>query len=117
MKKRKLQCGPMITSLDHLARCNWVIIHGKPYNRGWVVSWQFRMAKAYVDNGCAYEEIRLTNAQYYPNLTKEKVEARFADELRKYSPCRTGGNCPIAAECEDDYCWKSYAAWREAPVT
>lgn len=117
MKKRKLQQGPLITSLDQLARCEWVIIHGKPYNRGWVASWQFRMVKAYVDSGRAYEGIRLTNGQYYPGITRDKAAERFADELHKLSPCRRGEDCPVAGECNDYHCWKSFAAWREAPVS
>jgi hypothetical protein len=116
MKKRKLQCGPLITTLDQLEKCEWVIIHNKPYNRGWVVSWPLRVAAMYVKSGVAYEGVRLTNGQYYHNYAKAKIKSRFADELYRVSPCRNGEACPLAEECKEHHCWKSFQAWKEAPV-
>ncbi len=114
--KHKLRQGDRILSLDHLSRCDWIILHGKPYNRGWVASWPLRLAKLYVDSGGVYEGIRLTNGQYYPNITIEKAASRFADELHRLSPCRSGGECPLGADCQDNHCWKSFNEWIAAPV-
>ena len=113
MRRKKLRQGAMITSLDQLARCDWIIVHGKPYNRGWVQSWQLRMAKGYVDSGRAYEGIRLTNGQYYPTLTDEQIKSRFCDELRRHSPC---ANCELHNDCREPHCWKAIEAWKEAEV-
>ena len=103
----------MITTLDQLARCEWVIIHGKPYNRGWIQSWQLRMAKMYVDNGQAYEGIRLTNGQYYPNITNEQIFERFYDDLKQYRPC---DDCMISNKCNEPNCWKAIMAWKGAEI-
>ena len=113
MSKKKLRQGVMITSLDQLSRCEWIIIHHKPYHRGWVASWCIRMAKGYVDSGRAYEGIRLTNGQYYPNLTNEQIKSRFDCDLQKYSPC---DKCELRDECKEPHCWKAIAAWKEADV-
>jgi hypothetical protein len=113
MSKRKLQQGAMITSLDQLARCEYVFVRGKPYNRGWVLSWQFSMAKRYVDSGIAFEGIRLTNAQYYPKITYTQIKERFGDELRRISPCE---KCAIHGVCQEPYCGKAIVAWKESGV-
>ena len=53
MKKRKISQGGRITSLDRLEDCEWVVIHGKPYHRGWAAGWNLRTAKGYIDRGVA----------------------------------------------------------------
>jgi hypothetical protein len=113
MSKRKLRQGAMITSLDQLARCDWVFVRGKPYNRGWVLSWQLNMAKRYVDHCIAFEGVRLTNGQYYLKITDSQIKERFSDELRRISPCE---KCGIHGECQEPYCYKAILAWKEAEV-
>ena len=114
MRKKKIQQGALITSLDQLSRCEWIIIHGKPYSRGWVLSWQFRMAKMYIDGGYAYFGIRLSNGQYYDKLTDAQIKERFDAELREISPCE---KCDLRADCKEPYCWKAVLLWRGRDVS
>jgi len=79
--KRKIRQGELITSLDQLAKCDWVIVRGKPLNRGWWRGWQLSMAIAYIEQQVLYEGIRLTNGEYYDAIDDEKLLERFGDEI------------------------------------
>ncbi len=114
MKKHKIQQGAMIMSLDHLTRCDWVIIRGKRYIRGWVLGWPLRLAKIYIDGGHVYEGIRLTNAQYYPDITFIKAAERFPDELLKHCNCN---GCSVLLACTKKPCFTAFMAWQNAPVS
>jgi len=59
--------GPVITSLDQLYKCEFIIVHGKRYHFGWFWSWPLRTAAGYVASGVAYEGIRV------PKETKEEA--------------------------------------------
>lgn len=51
MSKRKWRRGPLITSLDELARQEVVFWWEKAQPKGWFLSWQFRMASQAIKNG------------------------------------------------------------------
>lgn len=55
--KRKYKKGEVITSLDELAKCNFAYVCDKIYCRGWFMSWQFRMAKGYIDRGIVFKAV------------------------------------------------------------
>ena len=52
--KRKYQKGEKITSLDELAKQEFIYFHDKITHNGWFTSWQFRMAKSFIDRGVLY---------------------------------------------------------------
>ena len=52
--KRKYAKGEKITSLDELARQEFVYFQDKITHCGWFLSWQFRMAKSFIDRGFLY---------------------------------------------------------------
>jgi len=52
--------GKVITSLDQLWQCEFVLVHDKPIHKGWFSSWQMRLAALYVNSGRVYEGIRIT---------------------------------------------------------
>ena len=52
--KRKYQKGKPITSLDELSKQEFIYFYDKITNRGWFMSWQFRMTKGFIDRGCLY---------------------------------------------------------------
>ena len=58
--KRKYQKGKPITSLDELSEQKFVYFYDKITHNGWFMSWQFRLAKRYVESGHLYcaEEVR-----------------------------------------------------------
>lgn len=55
--KRKYRKGGQITSLDALVTQEFVYFHDKITHSGWFMSWQFRLAKIYIDRGCLYYAI------------------------------------------------------------
>lgn len=116
MRKRKIRQGKQITSFDQLVSCDWVIVHGKPYHQGWVTSWQIGMAKAYLKRGVAYEGIRLTNGEYYEDLTDEQLIERFGEELHEKCPWNNGGNHSPGSLCEGSYCEEALENWKEELV-
>jgi len=103
--RRKIRKGKLITSLDQLAKCEWVIVNGKPLQRGWWLSWQVRLALHYVKNKAVYEGIRLTNGEYYGHLTDEQLPCRLKDEIG------ITGVLPRDSEYE-----QKIKDWKELPV-
>lgn len=54
MYKRKYKKGRRITSLNELAEQEFVYFYDKITHNGWFMSWQFRMAKTFIDRGVLY---------------------------------------------------------------
>ena len=52
--KRKYHKGQQITSLDELARQEFVYFHDKITHCGWFMSWQFRLAQRLLERGFLY---------------------------------------------------------------
>lgn len=52
--KRKYHKGDQITSLDELSKQEFIYFFDKITHCGWFMSWQFRMAKRFIDRGCIY---------------------------------------------------------------
>ena len=52
--KRKYRKGNPITSLDELSKQEFIYFYDKITHRGWFMSWQFRMAKSFIDRGVLY---------------------------------------------------------------
>ena len=57
--KRKYRKGGTITSLDELSKQEFVYFYHKITHCGWFMSWQFRMAKLFIDRGCLYYAERI----------------------------------------------------------
>lgn len=52
--KRKYRKGAKITSLDELAKQEFIYLSDKIFHAGWFSSWQFWLAKMYIDRGWLY---------------------------------------------------------------
>ena len=52
--KRKFRKGEKITSLDELAKQEFVYFFDKITHAGWFCSWQIRHAAQYIERGCLY---------------------------------------------------------------
>ena len=53
-RKRKYRKGEQITSLDELSKQEFIYFYDKITHNGWFMSWQFRMAKQFIERGCLY---------------------------------------------------------------
>ena len=78
MSKRKYRKGPPITSLDELARQDFVCWWDKPTHNGWFMSWQFRMAENGIRHGAVFYAM------------PAGVECRFSDEDIIHAELRLG---------------------------
>lgn len=58
MSKAKYKKGALITSLDELASQELVYVNDKITHCGWFLSWQFRLAKDYIERGVLYRADR-----------------------------------------------------------
>ena len=58
MSKPKYKKGALITSLDDLANQEFVYVFDKITHSGWFLSWQFRLAKDYINRGVVYRADR-----------------------------------------------------------
>lgn len=52
--KRKYRKGAKITSLDELAKQEFIYFGDKITHAGWFMSWQFRLAEMYIKRGWLY---------------------------------------------------------------
>lgn len=52
--KRKYRKGTKITSLDELAKQEFIYFYDKITHAGWFTSWQFSLAVRYIQRGCLY---------------------------------------------------------------
>ena len=59
--KRKYRKGGKITSLDELAKQEFVYFYDKITHGGWACAWQISLAKRYIDNGCLYYAERISD--------------------------------------------------------
>ena len=59
MSKRKYRKGGKITSLDELAKQEFVYFYDKITHCGWFGSWQFRLTAKYIERGCLYYAERI----------------------------------------------------------
>lgn len=61
--KRKYRRGKQITSLDELSKQEFIYFFDKITHNGWFMSWQFRLAKRYLDRGYLYYAERIPNTE------------------------------------------------------
>lgn len=52
--KRKYRKGNKITSLDELSKQEFIYFFDKITHRGWFMSWNLRLAYAYIERGLLY---------------------------------------------------------------
>lgn len=57
--KRKYRKGGKITSLDDLAKQEFIYFFDKITHHGWFMSWQFSLAKRYIERGWLYYAERI----------------------------------------------------------
>ena len=56
--KRKYRKGEPITSLDELAKQEFIYFFDKITHRGWFMSWQFSLAERYIKSGWLFYAIK-----------------------------------------------------------
>jgi aminopeptidase C len=61
--KRKYRKGEKITSLDELAKQEFIYFWDKITHAGWFMSWQFRLADRYIKRGVLYYAIEKGGAE------------------------------------------------------
>lgn len=61
--KRKYRKGEKITSLDELAKQEFIYFHDKITHAGWFTSWQFRLAIRCIQNGWLYYANKYTEGE------------------------------------------------------
>ena len=57
--KRKYRKGDKITSLDELAKQEFVYFSDKITHRGWFGSWQVSLALRYIERGILYYAVKV----------------------------------------------------------
>lgn len=58
MAKRKYRKGKPITSLDELAKQEFIYLHDKITHRGWFGSWQFSLVQRYIERGLLFYAVK-----------------------------------------------------------
>lgn len=122
MSRRKYKKGALVKSLDELLLHEYFIVNGKTQHRGWVQSWQLGLARLYIERGCVYVAVKLTNGEYYSGKSDDEIQSMLEDDLCKgYCPLpdhmkgvHCYGGAPVM--CEGSHCDKAIEAWKEDAV-
>lgn len=126
MSKRKFKKGAQVLSVAELLEHDWFIVHFGPrtvktLHKSFIGSWQLLMCERFVDAGQVYIAERLTNGEYYPNLSDKEIQERLDEGLCDYCPLpeelhgmHLGPNGPYG--CEGSRCDKAIEAWKEEYV-
>lgn len=121
MSKRKFKKGVQVLSVAEFLEHDWFIVNGKTFHKSWCTSWSLNLAQLYVDRGVAYIAERLTNGEYYQNLSDKEIQERLDEGLCDYCPLpkelhgmHLGPNGPYG--CEGSRCDKAIEAWKEEYV-
>ena len=59
--KRKYRKGAKITSLDELSKQEFIYCFDRIVHNGWFGSWQFSLARRYMERGWLFYAERITN--------------------------------------------------------
>ena len=70
--KRKFRKGEKITSLDELAKQEFIYFYDKINHAGWFKSWRFRDIERYIQRGCLYYAERIEDDEQ--RETENKVD-------------------------------------------
>jgi hypothetical protein len=62
--RRKYHKGDVITSLDELAKQEFVYFFDKITHHGWFASWQFNLAMRYIERGVLYYAVKTETTEY-----------------------------------------------------
>ena len=121
MSKRKLKKGKLITTLDELVGCKFIILREKRYHAGWFLSWPTRLALMYVSRNEVYEGVYLTNDEYYAHKTDEQILENLGDDLCSYcsldeSHRGVHGTPNGYWACEGRWCDDALENWKECEV-
>ena len=123
MSKRKFKKGNLVINVDELLEHDWFIVHFGPntvktLHKSFIGSWQLSLCEKFVDAGSVYIAERLTNGEYYSNLSDDEIVDKLEERLCDY--------CPVPEElhgihlgpngqygCEGSRCDEAIEAWRE----
>lgn len=93
MSKRKFKKGKLVTSIDELfEHRHFIVQYGgftspeRTVHFGFVQSWQVRMANLFVRGKRVWVAERLTNGEFYSNMTDKEIVDKFDEELCAYCP-------------------------------
>lgn len=126
MSRRKFKKGAQVVSVAELLEHEWFIVHFgrsaiKTVHQQVLASWQLRTCDLFVNGGQVYIAERLTNGEYYSNLSDNEIQDRLEEGLCDYCPLpeevhgmHLGPNGPYG--CEGSHCDKAIEAWKEEPV-
>ena len=88
MSKRKFKKGKLVTSIDELfEHRHFIVQYGgftspeRTVHFGFVQSWQVRMANLFVREKRVWVAERLTNGEFYSNMTDKEIVDKFDEEL------------------------------------
>ena len=118
--KSKFKPGDPITTLDELAKQEFIYCHHKVYHKGWFWSWSLREIQAALQRG-ARKAVRLTNEEFYADKAHDYLRKRFADDICECCPTRSEGfsshdDGETSKYCNTGYCDEAFDNWLNRKV-
>lgn len=129
MSKRKFKKGKLVTSIDEFfEHQNFIVQYGgftspeRTVHFEFAQSWSVRTANLFIRAKRVWVAERLTNGEFYSNMSDGDITDKFGEELCAYCPIQEdqrgvhnyGGQpwyCADSGSCEE-----ALEAWKEAPV-
>ena len=113
--KKKYCKGAKIESLDELAEQEFVYCHNKILHCGWFMSWQFGLAKRFLERGYLYRAERVSETPV--ESTFSKTMRQFVDEqVLAASMVFLEKQLPPKKEMGGKIVWRTFKDINQCPV-
>ena len=125
MSKRKFKKGAQVVSIAEIPEHDWFIVllgrNGKTMHREVLRSWSIRTCEQFIDHGFVFVAQRLTNGEFYEDMSDEEIREMLGENMCNYCPLPDelkGAHCyggqPVM--CEGSHCDEAIERWKEEYV-
>ena len=115
--KRKYKQGDRVDSVAELLEHDWFIVRFGPrttktMHKAVLGEWKLKLCQQFVDGGRIFVAVKLTNAEYYGDMTDDQIVDMLETDLCEYCEGRKG----VVGQCDGKFCDEAIEAWKEAYV-
>ena len=115
--KRKYKQGDRVDSVAELLEHDWFIVRFGPrttktMHKAVLGEWKLKLCQQFVDGGRIFIAVKLTNAEYYGDMTDDQIVDILETDLCEYCEGRKG----VAGQCDGEFCDEAIEAWKGAYV-
>lgn len=115
--KRKYKQGDRVDSVAELLEHDWFIVRFGPrttktMHKAVLGEWKLKLCQQFVDGGRVFVAVKLTNGEYYGDMTDDQIVDMLETDLCEYCEGRKG----VVGQCDGEFCDEAIEAWKGAYV-